>query len=93
VENIRFEPGVYVATALTNTKPCAYAQTMRVRGPIQTQTGDSFEEWLSMFSASYRLVWYGMENAVHQDVVRWSRHRLDAAQCAGQSSRVKNVYQ
>jgi hypothetical protein len=41
-----------------------YAQTMRVRGPIQTKTSNSSKKSLPMFSVSYRLAWYGVENEI-----------------------------
>jgi hypothetical protein len=39
-----------------------YAQTMRVLGPIQTETSDSFTDSLLAFSVSYRRAWYGLGN-------------------------------
>jgi hypothetical protein len=38
-----------------------YAQTMRVRGPIQSETSDGAVQTLLMFSVFYRLAWYGVE--------------------------------
>ena len=39
-----------------------YAQTMRVLGPIQTETSDSFTDSLLAFSVSCRRAWYGLGN-------------------------------
>ena len=39
-----------------------YAQTMRVLGPIQTETRDSFTDSLLAFSVFYRRAWYGLGN-------------------------------
>jgi hypothetical protein len=55
-------PEVFLhCTEPTMSRLCAnYAGS----GSIQTRTGDSFEEWLSMFSVSYRLAWYSVENGI-----------------------------